>query len=213
MLTGSLTSTTGGITLAAAGGLDGSGATPTLTSGAGNVSFYSGVASGTAASPVPVIATTGGIAIRIDTTGSLSGLGARPRPTPTARPRDDQCRPGFPGRRRFARWLGQLDTLPTVTALREHGNDIVEQVLAENSGRWESASPRDLARIEAIARALMSRLLHEPTIRLRSLSEERGHASLELVRELFALREDAPSQEPAATELAEVHDLRRRRER
>ena len=51
----------------------------------------------------------------------------------------------------------------------------------------------------------MSRLLHEPTIRLRSLSEERGHASLELVRELFGLREDEPAQPPAA--LAEVHDL------
>ena len=114
---------------------------------------------------------------------------------------------------RFARWLGQLQTLPTVSALREHGNDLVEQVLAENSGRWESASPRDLARIEAVARAVMGRLLHEPTIRLRSLSDERGHASLELVRELFGLREDAPSQERPAAELAEVHDLRRRRER
>jgi glutamyl-tRNA reductase len=118
---------------------------------------------------------------------------------------------------RFARWLGQVETLPTVSALREHGNAIVEQVLAENAGRWESPTPRDLARIEAVARAVMSRLLHEPTIRLRSLSEARGHASLELVRELFGLREDAPAeQEPA--ELAEVHDLsatsraRRRRE-
>jgi glutamyl-tRNA reductase len=114
---------------------------------------------------------------------------------------------------RFARWLGQLETLPTVSALREHGNDLVEQVLAENAGRWESASPRDIARIEAVARAVMSRLLHEPTIRLRSLSEERGHASLELVRELFGLREDAPAQQPPRTELAEVHDLRQRRER
>ncbi|HUA75478.1 MAG TPA: glutamyl-tRNA reductase [Solirubrobacteraceae bacterium] len=114
---------------------------------------------------------------------------------------------------RFARWLGQLDTLPTVSALREHGNELVEQVLAENAGRWESASPRDLARIEAVARAVMSRLLHEPTIRLRSLSEGRGHASLELVRELFGLREDGAEQEqPPAAELAEVHDLRRRRE-
>ena len=50
----------------------------------------------------------------------------------------------------------------------------------------------------------MSRLLHEPTIRLRSLSEERGHASLELVRELFALREEAPAEQ---AQLAEVHDL------
>jgi glutamyl-tRNA reductase len=108
---------------------------------------------------------------------------------------------------RFARWLGQLDTLPTVSALREHGNEIVEQVLAENAGRWESASPRDLARIEAVARAVMSRLLHEPTIRLRSLSEQRGHASLELVRELFGLREDESSPQQAPSELAEVHDL------
>ncbi len=117
---------------------------------------------------------------------------------------------------RFARWLGQLDTLPTVSALREHGNTIVEQVLAENAGRWESASARDIARVEAVARAVMSRLLHEPTIRLRSLGGDRGHASLELVRELFGLQEDVPGAQTPGAELAEVHDLpvvRRRRER
>src|SRR5271167_5020068 len=115
--------------------------------------------------------------------------------------------------RRFARWLGQLDALPTVSALREHGNALVEQVLAENAGRWESASPRDQARVEAIARAVMSRLLHEPTIRLRSLAGDRSHAGLELVRELFGLREDAPVEQETSGKLAEVHDLRRRRER
>jgi glutamyl-tRNA reductase len=117
---------------------------------------------------------------------------------------------------RFARWLGQLETLPTVSALREHGNALVEQVLAENAGRWESASPRDLARVQEIARAVMSRLLHEPTIRLRSLSHERGHASLELVRELFGLRDEQNQIPPAQDRippapLAEVHDLQRRR--
>jgi len=114
--------------------------------------------------------------------------------------------------RRFARWLGQLDSLPTVSALRAHADGVVEQVLAENSGRWESASPRDLARVEAIARSVMARLLHEPTIRMRALGEERGHAMLELVRELFALHDEdaaaAPGRAPA--ELAEVHDLRSR---
>jgi glutamyl-tRNA reductase len=114
---------------------------------------------------------------------------------------------------RFARWLGQAGALPTVSALREHGSALVEQVLEENSGRWESASPRDLARMEAIARAVMSRLLHEPTIRLRSMGADRGHASLELVRELFGLREDATAEEQPSEKLAEVHDLRRRRER
>jgi glutamyl-tRNA reductase len=120
---------------------------------------------------------------------------------------------------RFARWLGQLDTLPTVSALRSHGDTIVEQVLAENVGRWESASPRDIARVEAVARAVMSRLLHEPTIRLRGLGGERGHASLQVVNELFGLGQKRASEQPAedkqaaASELAEVHELRQRRER
>jgi glutamyl-tRNA reductase len=118
---------------------------------------------------------------------------------------------------RFARWLGQLDALPTIRALRAHGEDIVERVLAENAGRWESASPRDIARVEAIARAVASRLLHEPTIRLRALGEDHtqmsagGHASLQLVRELFALRDDAPSEARADAGLAQVHELSSRR--
>jgi glutamyl-tRNA reductase len=112
---------------------------------------------------------------------------------------------------RFARWLGQLEALPTVSALREHGDAVVEQVLAENAGRWESASARDQARVEAIARAVMSRLLHEPTIRLRSLAEDRSHASLELVRELFGLSTDTAAGQQQSQELAEVHDLLSRR--
>jgi glutamyl-tRNA reductase len=116
--------------------------------------------------------------------------------------------------RRFARWLGQLETLPTVTALREHGNALVEQILAENAERWEAASERDLMRVEAIARAVLNRLLHEPTIRLRSFSQERGHASLQLVRELFGLGEDGAGEahKDAAAEntdakLAEVRSI------
>jgi glutamyl-tRNA reductase len=114
---------------------------------------------------------------------------------------------------RFAQWLGQLEALPTVSALRAHGDAIVEQVLRENDGRWESVSPRDLVRIEALARTIANRLLHEPTIRLRSLSEARGHASLQLVRELFALQEHAPDEQTPPAQLAKVHNLSSRRER
>lgn len=116
--------------------------------------------------------------------------------------------------RRFARWLGQLDALPTIAALRRHGDAVVEQVLAENSGRWEGASAADLARIEAVARAVASRLLHEPTIRLRSLGEHgaAGHGGLELVRELFGLRDAQGGAEPVGgRDLAEVHELDSRR--
>jgi hypothetical protein len=82
---------------------------------------------------------------------------------------------------RFARWLAQLDVMPTIASLREHGAEIVDQVLAENAGRWETLSPRDLARVEAVARSVMQRLLHEPTIRLK----ESGHGRQQLLRELF----------------------------
>ena len=86
---------------------------------------------------------------------------------------------------RFARWLAQLDVMPTIASLREHGAEIVDQVLAENAGRWETLSPRDLARVEAVARAVMQRLLHEPTIRLK----ESGHGRQQVLRELFGLDE------------------------
>ena len=112
---------------------------------------------------------------------------------------------------RFARWMGQLDVMPTITALREHGDAIVEQVLAENAGRWESASARDRARIDALARSLMQRLLHEPTIRLKSVDRDGGHGRVQFARELFGLAEgiaDTPAADDAAE--ADVRPLRRR---
>jgi glutamyl-tRNA reductase len=109
---------------------------------------------------------------------------------------------------RFARWLAQLDVMPTITSLREHGAGIVDQVLAENAGRWESASPRDIARIEAVARAVMQRLLHEPTIRLK----ESGHGRQQVLRELFGLEDQpAAAEAPASDARADnVRPLKRR---
>jgi len=103
---------------------------------------------------------------------------------------------------RFARWMGQLDVRPTIAALREQGAGIVEAVLAENAGRWETASARDLARVDAVARAVMQRLLHEPTIRLKSMQEHgtgTGHGRLQLARELFALDEGTVLGDAGAT--------------
>jgi glutamyl-tRNA reductase len=104
---------------------------------------------------------------------------------------------------RFARWLAQLDVMPTITSLREHGAAIVDEVLAENAGRWESASPRDVARIEAVARSVMQRLLHEPTLRLK----ESGHGRQQVLRELFGL-EDQPAAAEAPAEEATADNVR-----
>jgi glutamyl-tRNA reductase len=109
---------------------------------------------------------------------------------------------------RFAHWLGALDVRPTIGALHERADSVVDQLLAENSGRWESASPRDLARVEALARAVAARLMHEPTIRLKSLEAERVHGSIELLRDLFALRGEERGEADAAAPADNVRELR-----
>ena len=91
----------------------------------------------------------------------------------------------------FAGWLGSLEVLPTIVALREHGNDIVESVLAENEGRWEALSDADRERLELVARTVMNRLLHEPTATIKGAGADRRHARMQLVRELFGLEEPA----------------------
>lgn len=110
---------------------------------------------------------------------------------------------------RFAEWLGSRAVLPTVAALRQHGTEIVEQVLAENEGKWEDASPADLARVEALARTVMNRLLHEPTLRLKATDPNRSHGRLSMVRELFGMDEGDAVDVPATEHGAEVRSLRR----
>ena len=114
----------------------------------------------------------------------------------------------------FAQWLGSLEILPTLAALRTHATEIAEQVVLENEGKWESASPRDRERVEAIARAIVNRLLHHPTTRMKELRDDRVHARMALVRDLFALdvEEGALADEPVDdAPLAEVRRLGERR--
>src|SRR3954462_14938382 len=56
---------------------------------------------------------------------------------------------------RFEDWLGTLDVVPTITALRARGEELVEQVLRENESPWESLSGADRERLGGMARALV----------------------------------------------------------
>ena len=88
---------------------------------------------------------------------------------------------------RFAAWLGSLEVLPTVAALRAHATTLAEEVVAENAGKWESASPRDLERVDAVARAVVNRLLHEPTLQMKTMHDDRVHARMAVIREMFGI--------------------------
>jgi glutamyl-tRNA reductase len=110
----------------------------------------------------------------------------------------------------FAGWLGSLEVMPTLTALRARADDVVSGLLQENEGRWESLSAADRERVEKLARTAVSRLLHEPTVRVRQLDAEHRHARLSLLRELFGLDEQPAAAERGDGEGGEVRPLRRR---
>jgi len=110
----------------------------------------------------------------------------------------------------FAAWLGQLEVMPTLAALRERGRAIAEQLVRENAGRWESASERDRERIAALAQAIVNRVLHEPTLRMKEMADERVHLRMQVVRELFGLAETVDEVD-AQRPLADVEPLRRRK--
>jgi glutamyl-tRNA reductase len=110
---------------------------------------------------------------------------------------------------RFERWLATQDVTPTVASLRDRATEIVDRVLAENEPRWESLTEADRERLQAMARAIASRLLHEPTLRLkRSSGEDDAYLYVNALRELFGL--DAPTAPPQERD-AEVRPLREAR--
>jgi glutamyl-tRNA reductase len=113
---------------------------------------------------------------------------------------------------RFEQFMARLDVLPTVAALRERGEAIAQQVLRENESRWESMSDADRARVEAMARSIVARLLHEPTLRLKGgAGEEGSYRHVQALRELFAL--EAEAEERPAASVTELGSRRRRSSR
>jgi glutamyl-tRNA reductase len=108
---------------------------------------------------------------------------------------------------RFERWLGSLEVVPTIASLRERADEIVRRVLAENEDRWEGLSDADRERLDAMTRALVSRLLHEPTVRMkRSAGSDSAYVYVSALRELFGLDADT---EPEGEEKGSVTELRR----
>ena len=112
---------------------------------------------------------------------------------------------------RFERWLSSQDVTPTVAAMRARAEEVVERVLAENETRWEGLTEADAERLRAAARAIASRLLHEPTLRLkRAAGDGDAYVKVAVLRELFGLD---PGSAPHEAEGAEVAELDRRRRR
>jgi glutamyl-tRNA reductase len=113
---------------------------------------------------------------------------------------------------RFSHWLTSLDVVPTIAALRSLGDGVVEQVLRENESRWESLGEADRERVEVLARAVVNRLLHEPTLRLKgAVDGDDSYVYVQALRELFGLEVGSALEDGAGAEVTQLDSRRRKR--
>ena len=88
----------------------------------------------------------------------------------------------------FGRRYRELEVEPLLASLRLRAEAIREQELERALGRLGDVDPETAAQLERFSRSLVTKLLHEPTVRLRERAGE-GDADevATAVRELFGL--------------------------
>jgi glutamyl-tRNA reductase len=95
----------------------------------------------------------------------------------------------------FWAWYSGLAVVPTIRALRERGEAVRQAELDRALRQLSHLSPEDQLAIDALTRALVNKVLHAPTARLRQAAGNgRGTGVLDTVRYLFEL--DAGAHEP-----------------
>lgn len=92
----------------------------------------------------------------------------------------------------FCDWRAGLAAAPAIRDLRDWAEKIRSDEVQRLSGSWDSMSEADRDRVEALTRALVNKLLHEPTVRARAaLGQADGIRHIESLRHLFGLEATA----------------------
>jgi glutamyl-tRNA reductase len=88
----------------------------------------------------------------------------------------------------FWAWYSSLAVVPTIRALRDHGERMRQEETERALARLRHLSDDDRAAVDQLTRALLNKLLHAPTARLREAAGNgRGTGVLDTVRYLFEL--------------------------
>jgi glutamyl-tRNA reductase len=85
---------------------------------------------------------------------------------------------------------------PLIRAIRRRGDAILEGELERYAGRLEDLTPDERAAVEALARGILAKLLHDPIVALKERSEPgSGRAHAALLAELLGLDPSPPDGE------------------
>lgn len=101
----------------------------------------------------------------------------------------------------------QSEAAPIVRELRIRGEAVAKAELEKTLSRiGEGLSPAQQRGLEALTKAIVNKLLHEPTLRLREAGERDDGALLEAGIRLFGLEAEAGVSTPAVEAVAERPD-------
>jgi glutamyl-tRNA reductase len=90
----------------------------------------------------------------------------------------------------FSEWRSGLVAAPAIRELRDHAEEIRRGELDRMGTSWESLSDADRERLEALTKAIVNKILHEPTVRARAAVQNAdGIRHIESLRHLFGLNE------------------------
>ncbi len=89
---------------------------------------------------------------------------------------------------RFCIWLDSLDAEPTIRALAQWAEQVRHSELQKSMQKLKTLNEKEKRTLDAMTRAIVSKLLHEPIVRIRQQGGKEGSAGyLEMARELFGL--------------------------
>lgn len=90
--------------------------------------------------------------------------------------------------RRYAEQIGQKSVAPLITEFRSHAEQIRVDEVARQTARLSELSDEQRQAVDDVTRAVLNKLLHEPTVRLKeSATSLRGERLAAALRELFDL--------------------------
>ncbi|MBF8299232.1 MAG: glutamyl-tRNA reductase [Dehalococcoidia bacterium] len=90
---------------------------------------------------------------------------------------------------RFMQWFDTLEATPVIRALHEKTEHIRERELRKTMTKLGHLSPQDQSHIEALTKALASKLLHDP---ITSLKGQAQAGNIDAARRLFRLDAEDP---------------------
>lgn len=86
----------------------------------------------------------------------------------------------------FKRWLSSLDAVPAVVALREKAEAIKREEIEKALNRMPDLGEKERRAIEAMAGAIVNKLIHAPTVALKEDAEDKD-VMIAMIKRLYAL--------------------------